>query len=73
MKVYNFYINIWNIMLYVLLLIQIYSGVTQGHILQSLWSVALIWAIFMIGYNSLDRELDIKLKKALDAMKAENE
>jgi len=67
-KQYFKYVNQWDVMLYVLCLIQLYSGYAQGDILHSLWGVGIVWALFMIGYNSLDRELKIMLDRAREEM-----
>ena len=67
-KNYLKYVNQWDVMLYVLVLIQLYSGYAQGDVLHSLWGCAVVWGLFMIGYNSMDRELEINLNKAKEAI-----
>lgn len=67
-KNYFKYVNQWNVMLYVLCLIQLWTGYVEGEIYHSLWGCALVWGLFMIGYNSLDRELKIMLDKAKEEM-----
>ena len=63
------YINQWDVIFYVLILIQIWSSYLEHNLgLHTLWSIGLVWALFMLGYNSMDRELDIKLDRALEQM-----
>ena len=69
MKNYFKYVNQWNVCLYIMTLIQIWSSYVQGDLgLHTLWSIGLVWGIFLVGYNSLDRELEIDLDKARDAI-----
>ena len=69
MKGYFKYVNQWDVMLYVLVLIQVWTSYSEGNLgLHTLWSIALVWGLFMVGYNSLDRELEINLDKARDAI-----
>lgn len=64
-KQYFKYVNQWDVILYVLVLIQVWTSYIENDLgLHTLWSIGLVWALFMIGYNSLDRELEIKLEKA---------
>ena len=64
-KDYFKYVNQWNVCLYIMTLIQIWSSYIQGDLgLHTLWSIGLVWGIFLVGYNSLDRELEINLDKA---------
>lgn len=64
------YVNQWNVIFYVLVFIQIWdSYLTYDSVLHTLWAIGLIWALFMVGYNSLDRELEINLDKAKEAIK----
>ena len=73
-KEYFKYVNQWDVMLYVLVLIQIWSSYIEGNLgLHTLWSIGLVWGLFMIGYNSLDRELEINLDKARDAIANETQ
>lgn len=67
-KSYFKYVNQWNVILYVLCLIQLWTGYVEGELYHSLWGCALVWAIFLVGYNSLDRELKIMLDKAKEEM-----
>ena len=61
-------VNQWNVIFYTLILIQLWIGYVQDELLHSLWGVGLIWALFLLGYNSLDRELEINLNKAKAAI-----
>ena len=72
-KSYFKYVNQWDVMLYVLCLIQLYTGFVQHDLLHALWGCALVWGLFMIGYNSLDRELKIMLDKAKEAIANETQ
>lgn len=67
-KSYLKYVNQWSVMFYALCFIQILTGVMSHDIIDSLWGVALIWVLYMLGYNSLDRELEIMLAKAREEM-----
>ena len=68
-KNYFKYVNQWNVMFWVLVFLQLVLGWEDGHYdWSNLTGVALIWALFMIGYNSLDRELEIKLDQAKEAI-----
>ena len=74
MKGYFKYVNQWDVMLYVLVLIQVWTSYSEGNLgLYTLWSIALVWGLFMVGYNSLDRELEINLDKARDAIANETQ
>lgn len=67
MKKYFQYINMWAVVLYIMLVIQIYSGfVTDNGFWSTLYSCFLVWALFMCGYNAKDRELEIDLNRALE-------
>ena len=72
-KSYFKYVNQWDVMLYTLCLIQLWSGYVEGEFLHSLWGCALVWGLFMIGYNSMDRELKIMLDKAKEAIANETQ
>ena len=73
-KDYLKYVNQWEVMLYALVLIQIWSSYIEGDLgLHTLWSIGLVWGLFMIGYNSLDRELEINLDKAREAIANETQ
>lgn len=53
---------------YLLIGMQVVSGYT-GNGEYEFWNTVkaclLLWALYLTGYNSLDRELEIKLNKAL--------
>ena len=67
------YVNQWDVIFYVLILIQVWTSYLEGNLgLHTLWSIGLVWALFMIGYNSMDRELEIKLEQAREAIAEEN-
>ena len=69
LKDYFKYVNQWNVCLYIMTLIQIWSSYVQGDLgLHTLWSIGLVWGLFMVGYNSMDRELEIALDKAKAAI-----
>ena len=73
-KSYFKYVNQWDVMLYVLVLIQIWAGYIDNTLgWSTLWSIGLVWGLFMIGYNSLDRELEINLDKAREAIANETQ
>lgn len=73
MKDYFKYVNQWDVMFYALILIQVWTSYSEGNLgLHTLWSIGLVWALFMIGYNSLDRELEINLNKAKEAIAKES-
>lgn len=71
-KEYFVYVNFWTCLLYLLAFVQVYYYFSEG---RTLWdtvvSIVLLWALFMIGYNAHDRELEIDLDKAKRAI-AEN-
>ena len=68
-KNYFKYVNQWDVIFYVLILIQIWSSYIEHNLgLHTLWSIGLVWALFMLGYNSLDRDLEINLDRALEEM-----
>lgn len=68
---FNFkYINTWNLLFYSLIALQLGLGIFRDDdITGALWSCAVIWCIFLLGYNSLDRELEINLDKAKEKIK----
>lgn len=73
-KDYFKYVNQWDVMFYVLILIQIWDSYLANNFgLHTLWSIALVWGLFMLGYNSLDRELEINLEKAKEAIANETQ
>lgn len=37
----------------------------------NVWGAGMIWALYMLGYNSLDRELEINLDLAKEHIKNE--
>ena len=64
------YVNQWNVMLYALVFIQIWASYTEHDLgLHTLWSIGLVWGLFIVGYNSMDRELEINLERAKEAIK----
>lgn len=69
----NVYVNAWKIILWALILLQIYLGFEPtGFDWSNLTGVAVIWTLYMVGYNALDRELEIKLDQALKAKQNED-
>jgi len=72
-KQYFKYVNQWNVIFYLLVFSQILLGWENGHYdWGNLWGVGLIWTLYLLGYNSLDRELEINLDQAKEAI-ARNE
>ena len=68
-KQYFKYVNQWNVIFYTLILIQVWASYLEHNLgWHTVWSIGLVWALFMIGYNSLDRELEINLDKAKEAI-----
>ena len=68
-KNYFKYVNQWNVIFYVLVFLQLALGWEGEHYdWSNIWGAALVWALYMIGYNSMDRELDIMLQKAREEM-----
>lgn len=68
-KQYFKYVNQWNVIFWVMVFLQLVLGWEGDHYDWSNFSgVLLIWALYMIGYNSLDRELEIKLDQAKEAI-----
>ena len=68
-KSYFKYVNQWNVIFYVLVFLQLALGWEGDHYdWANIWGCVLVWGLFMIGYNSLDRELKIMLDKAKEEM-----
>lgn len=68
-KQYFKYVNLWNVIFYVLLFLQLLLGWEGDHYdWSNISGAVLVWALYMIGYNSLDRELEINLDKAKEAI-----
>lgn len=62
---FNFYVNIWKVIMVGMVALQIYLGFEPtGFDWSNISGAILIWALYMVGYNALDRELEIKLDKA---------
>lgn len=69
MKQYFKYVNQWNVMFYTLVLLQLALGWEGDHYdWGNIWGAGLVWALYMLGYNALDRELEIKLDQAKEAI-----
>lgn len=72
MKQYFKHVNQWNVIFYVLVFLQLALGWEGDHYdWANVWGAGLVWALFMLGYNSLDRELEINLNKAKEAIAAD--
>jgi hypothetical protein len=58
-------VNQWNVIFYILIFLQLLDGWDSdtGYDWSSLWGAVLVWALYLLGYNALDRELEIKLRK----------
>ena len=68
-KQYFKYINQWNVMFYTLVLLQLVLGWEGDHYdWGNVWGAGLVWVLYMLGYNALDRELEINLDKAKEAI-----
>ena len=68
-KSYFKYVNQWNVIFYVLVLLQLALGWEGDHYdWANVWGAALVWALFLLGYNSAGRELEINLDKAKEAI-----
>ena len=66
------YVNQWSVLFYVLVLIQIWASYIEHDLgLHTLWSIGLVWGLFMLGYNGRDRELEIDLDRAKEAIAQE--
>lgn len=71
-KSYFKYVNQWNVIFYALVLLQLALGWESDHYdWSNVWGAGLVWALFQLGYNSMDRELKILLDKATDAIAAD--
>jgi hypothetical protein len=69
MKNYFKNVNQWNVMFYTLVLLQLALGWEGDHYdWGNVWGAGLVWALYMLGYNALDRELEIMLVKAKEEM-----
>lgn len=65
----NFYVNIWKVIMVTMVALQIYLGFEpSGFDWSNISGAIMIWALYMVGYNALDRELEIKLDQARKAM-----
>jgi hypothetical protein len=72
-KQYFKYVNQWNVMFYTLVLLQLALGWEGDHYdWGNVWGAGLVWALYMLGYNALDRELEIKLDQAKEAIANES-
>ena len=72
-KQYFKYVNQWNVIFWVMVFLQLVLGWEHDHYdWSNISGVLLIWSLYLIGYNSLDRELEIKLDQAKEAI-ARNE
>jgi hypothetical protein len=68
-KQYFKYVNQWNVMFYTLVFLQLALGWEDGHYdWGNVWGAGLVWVLYMLGYNALDRELEIKLDRAKEAI-----
>lgn len=68
-KRYFKYVNQWNVIFYVLVLLQLALGWEGDHYdWANVWGAGLVWVLFMLGYNSAGRELEINLNKAEEAI-----
>lgn len=73
MKKYFRYVNQWNVMFYALIILQLALGWEGDHYdWSNIWGAGLIWVLFILGYNSLDRELEINLTRAKERIAQEN-
>jgi hypothetical protein len=69
MKNYFKYINQWNVMFYTLVLLQLALGWEDGQYdWANVWGAGLVWVLYLLGYNALDRELEINLDRAKEAI-----
>lgn len=56
-------------MFYTLIFLELCMGWENGQYDWSrLWGAFTIWALFLLGYNSLEREMNIKLTKSKEEM-----
>lgn len=68
-KQYFKYVNQWNVIFWFLIISQLVLGWEDGHYdWHNVWGAATIWVLYLLGYNSLDRELEINLDKAKEAI-----
>lgn len=68
-KQYFKYVNQWDVIFYVMLFLQLVLGWEGDHYdWNNISGALLIWALYMVGYNALDRELEINLDKAKEAI-----
>lgn len=69
------YVNQWSLIFWAFIIWQaatvLYNYTNFMELFTGLMGCALIWAFFMLGYNSLDRELEIRLERAKDSIRAE--
>ena len=73
MKKYFKHVNQWKVMFWLMFVNQIVLGVLRGH---DVWDIILpcftLWALYMVGYLSLDRELEINLTKAKEKIASQD-
>ena len=73
MKKYFKYVNQWELMFWMLISSQLVLGIVRNEdILVNIWGCGLIWALFSIGRNSFDRDLEINLTRAKERIAQEN-
>jgi len=74
MKQYFKHVNQWNVIFWAFIIWQVatvlYNYSNFADLFTGLMGCALIWAFFMLGYNSLDRELEINLDKVKEAIRS---
>lgn len=72
MKKYFKYVNQWSLLFWAFILLQVFFFVVrENDFWETLWSCGILWAFYLLGYNSLDRELEIKLEKAKEQIAAQ--
>jgi hypothetical protein len=68
-KQYFKYVNQWSVIFWFLIISQLVLGWEHDHYdWNNVWGAFVIWALYLLGYNSLDRELEIKLELAKEAI-----
>ena len=68
-KRYFKYVNQWNVIFYVLVLLQLALGWEgEQYDWANVWGAWQFWVLFMLGYNGAGRELEINLDKATEAI-----
>ena len=73
-KSYFKYVNQWSLLFWAFIVLQIVLFVTRDlELWETVWGCLMVWGFFMLGYNSLDRELEIRLDRAKESIRTQKE